>query len=56
MGYYYNGEGIGTTCIGSSARVLTSARVLRTGLWARRSLEKRKSDGYYGQMTYKFQD
>jgi predicted porin len=43
VGYYYNGEGVGTTAIGFGA-----------ASFAKGTLDKRKSDGYYGQLTYKF--
>ncbi len=55
VGYYYNAEGIGTTGIGSqAASFVCPTGVCANGVGA--SLEGRKSDGYYGQITYKFQD
>ena len=43
VAYYYDAEGLGTTAIGFGA-----------ASFANGTLEKRKSDGYYGQVTYKF--
>jgi predicted porin len=57
VGYYYNGEGVGTTAIGSQALSFvcpTGAGLCPGGVGG--SLAKRSSDGYYGQLTYKFQD
>jgi len=57
VGYYYDAEGIGTTGIGSQAVSYvcpTGTGLCPGGVGA--SLEKRQSDGWYGQLTYKFQD
>lgn len=57
VGYYYDADGIGTTAIGSQAvsYVCGSATgVCPNGVGG--SLQTRKSDGYYGQLTFKFQD
>jgi predicted porin len=56
VGYYYDGEGVGTTGIGSSAvsYVCPTGTGCPGGVGA--SLEKRESDGWYAQLTYKFQD
>ncbi len=57
VGYYYYAEGIGTTAIGSSAVSYVcpaGAGLCPGGVGA--SLDKRKSDGGYGQLSYKFQD
>ena len=56
VGYYYDADGIGTTAIGNQAvsYVCGVAGGCPGGVGA--SLETRKSDGYYGQISYKFQD
>lgn len=51
VGYYYTGNGVGTTAIGSQAQSFVCA----VGN-AVCSLASRDSSGYYGQITYKFQD
>ena len=43
VGCYYNAEGVGTTAIGFGA-----------ASFANGTLQKRESDGWYGQLTYKF--
>lgn len=60
VGYYYDAEGIGTTGIGSQAvsyvcpATTGIGGVCPAGVGA--SAEKRSSDGWYAQLTYKFQD
>jgi predicted porin len=57
VGYYYYGEGVGTTAIGSSGVSYVcpaGAGLCPGGVGA--SLEKRQSDGGYAQISYKFQD
>jgi predicted porin len=55
VGYYYDAEGIGTTAIGSQGQSFVCATgVCPGGVGA--SLESRQSDGFYGQLTFKFQD
>lgn len=56
VGYYYDADGIGTTAIGSQAVSYVCAAVTGCPNGVGGSLESRKSDGYYGQITYKFQD
>ncbi len=51
VGYYYSGNGVGTTAIGSQAQSFVCA-VGNTVC----SLASRDSSGYYGQITYKWQD
>jgi predicted porin len=57
LGYYYYGDGVGTTGIGSQAvsYVCPSGAALCPG-GAGASLEKRNSNGGYAQLTYKWQD
>jgi predicted porin len=57
LGYYYTAEGVGTTGIGSQAVswVCPAATGICPG-GVGGSLEKRKSDGWYSQLTYKWQD
>jgi hypothetical protein len=57
VGYYYSGNGVGTTAIGSQAQSYVCGSA--TGFCpngAGASLDSRDSSGYYGQITYKFQD
>jgi hypothetical protein len=43
VAYYYNADGLGTTALGFGAASFAGG-----------TLAKRKADGYYGQITYKF--
>jgi hypothetical protein len=55
VGYYYSGDGVGTTAIGSQAQsYVCPVGACPRGVGA--SLDSRNSSGYYGQVTYKFQD
>ncbi len=55
VGYYYDAQGIGTTGIGSQGvSYVCPTATCPNGVGA--SLEQRKSDGWYAQLTYKFQD
>ena len=55
VGYYYDAQGIGTTGIGSQGvSYVCPTATCPNGFGA--SLEQRKSDGWYAQLTYKFQD